>query len=70
MQNNPSVRQRPGQRSLKAETLPALLHSAFSPFTFQRGQLCSSTQIPVCLGFPAKHKHDDSVVVNEPTIAA
>ena len=65
MQNNPRVRQRPGQRGLKPETLPPLLPSAFSPFTFQRGQLFSSTQTPVCLGFPAKHKHDDSVVVNE-----
>jgi len=29
------------------------------------GQLFSSTQIPVCLGFLAKNKHDDSVVVND-----
>ena len=39
MQNNPSVRQRPGQRGIKPETLPPLLPSSFSPFTFQRGQL-------------------------------
>jgi len=70
MQNNPRVRQRLGQRGIQPETLPPRLHSAFSPFTFQRGQLFSSTQIPICLGFPAKHKHEDSVVVNEPTIAA
>jgi len=70
MQNNPRVRQRLGQRGLKPETLPPLFPSSFSPFTFQHGQLFSSTQIPVCLGFLAKHKHEDSVVVNEPTIAA
>jgi len=34
MQNNPSVRQRPGQRGLKPETLPPLLPSSFSRFTF------------------------------------
>jgi len=45
MQNNPSVRQRLGQRGLKPETLPPLLHSSFSRFTFQRGQIFSSTQI-------------------------
>jgi len=44
MQNNPSVRQRLGQRGLKPETLPPLLPSSFSPFTFQPGQLFSSTQ--------------------------
>jgi len=49
MQNNPRVRQRLGQRGLKPETLPPLLPSSFSRFTFQRGQLFSSTQIPVCL---------------------
>ena len=54
MQNNTSVRQRLGQLGLKPETLPPLLPSSFSPFTFQRGQLFSSTQIPVCLGFLAE----------------
>jgi len=39
MQNNPNVRQRPGQRGLKPETLPPLLPSSFSRFIFQRGQL-------------------------------
>jgi len=34
MQNNPSVRQRFGQRGLKPETLPPPLPSSFSPFTF------------------------------------
>jgi len=34
MQNNPSVRQRLGQRGLKPETLPKLLPSSFSLFTF------------------------------------
>jgi len=62
MQNNTSVRQRLGQRGLKPETLPPLLPSSFSPFTFQRGQLFSSTQIPVCLGFLAKNKHDGLVL--------
>jgi hypothetical protein len=70
MQNNPSVRQRRGQRGIKQETLLPLLHSAFSPFTFQRGQLFSRMQIPVCLGFLAKKTHDGPLVVNEPTIAA
>ena len=65
MQNNPSVRQRYGQRGLKPETLTALLHSAFSPFTFQRGQLFPSIQIPVCLGFLAKKTPDGPLVVNE-----
>ena len=62
MQNNPSVRQRLGQRGIKPETLPPRLPSSFSPFTFQRGQICSSTQIPVCLSFRTKNKHDGSVV--------
>ena len=39
MQNNPRVCQRLGQRGIKLETLPPLLHSSFSLFTFQRGQL-------------------------------
>jgi len=51
MQNNPRVRQRLGQRGLKLETLPPLLHSSFSLFTFQRSQLFYSIQIPVCLWF-------------------
>jgi len=54
MQNNASVCQRLGQRCLKPETLPPLLPSSFSLFTFQRSQLFSSTQTPVCLGFLAK----------------
>jgi len=58
MQNNPCVRQRLGQRGLKLETLPPLLPSSFSRFTFQRGQLCSSPQIPVCLGFLAENKRE------------
>jgi len=58
MQNNPSVRQRLGQRGIKPETLRPLLHPSFSLFTFQRSQLFSSTQIPVCLGFLAKNNHD------------
>ena len=63
MQNNPSVRQRRGQRGIKPETLPPLLHSSFSCFTFQRGQLFSSTQIPVCLGFLAeKNAHDSATI--------
>jgi len=33
------------------------------------GQLFYSTQIPVCLWFLAKNKHDGSVVVNESTLA-
>jgi len=70
MQNNPSVHQRLGQRSIKPETLQPLLLSSFSLFNFQLGQLFSSTQILVWLGFLAKNKHDDSVVVNEPTLAA
>jgi len=36
MQNNPIVRQRPGQRGIKPETLPPPLPSSFSPFAFQR----------------------------------
>ena len=36
MQNNPRVPQRPGQRGIKTETLPPLLASSLSPFTFQR----------------------------------
>jgi hypothetical protein len=70
MQNNTRVRQRLGQPGPKAETLPPRLPSSFSLFPFQRGQLFPSIQIPVCLRFLAKHKHEDSVVVNEPTIAA
>jgi len=58
MQNNPGVRQRFGQRGLKPETLPPLLTSSLPRFTFQRGQLFSSTQIPVCLGFLAENKHN------------
>jgi len=54
MQNNRSVRQRLDQRGIKPETLPPLLRSSFSRCTFQRGQLCSSTHIPVCPGFLAK----------------
>jgi len=54
MQNNPRVRQRLGQRGIKPETLPPLLPTSFSPFPFQRGQLFSSMQIPVCLGFLAE----------------
>jgi hypothetical protein len=69
MQNNSSVRQRFGQRGLKPETLPLLLPSSFSPFTFQRVQLCSGTQIPVCLGFFAKKKPDGPLVVNEKALA-
>jgi len=60
MQNYPSVRQRLGQPGLKPETLPLLLSSSFSRFTFQRGQLSSCTQIPVSLGFLAKNKYDDA----------
>jgi hypothetical protein len=69
MQNNPSVRQRLGQRGNKPETLPPLLPSSFSLFTLQRGQLFSSKQIPVCLGFLAKNKHAKSVVANELALA-
>jgi len=58
MQNNPHVRQSLGQRGLKAETLPPLPPSSLPRFTFQRGQLFSSTPIPVCLGFLAKNKHN------------
>jgi len=65
MQNNPSVRHRLGQRGFKPETLPPLLPSSFSCFTFQRGQLCSSTQIPVCLGFLAKKTPAGPLVINE-----
>jgi len=54
MRNNPRVREMLGQRGIKLETLPPLLPPSFSPFIFQRGQLCFSTQIPVCLGFLAK----------------
>jgi len=54
MQNNPSVRQRLGQRGLKSETLPPLLPSSFSLFTFQRSQIFFSTQIRLCLGFETK----------------
>jgi hypothetical protein len=54
MQYNSSVRERLGQRCLKPETLPPLLPSSFSLFTFQRSQLFSSTQTPVCVGFLAK----------------
>jgi len=39
MQNNPSVRQRLGQRGIKPETLPPPLPSSFSLATLQRGQL-------------------------------
>jgi len=60
MQNNPSVRQRPGQRGLKPETLPPLLPLSFSLFTVQRGQVFSRTQVPGGLGFLAKNKHDDA----------
>jgi hypothetical protein len=51
MQYNPSVRQRFGQRGIKAETLPPLLPSSFSQFIFQNGQILSSTQIRVGLWF-------------------
>jgi len=70
MQNNPSVRQKLGQRGIKPGTLPPLLASSFSRFTFQRGQLCSSTQIPVCLGFLAKNKHDNCALANKLALAA
>ena len=70
MQNNPSVRQRLGQRGIKPETLPPPLPSSFSRCTFQRGQLFSSTQIRVCLGFLAKNNYGESVVVNELALAA
>jgi len=69
MQNNPSVRQRLGQRGIKPETLPPLLPLSFSRCTFQRTQLFSSTQIPVWLGFLAEKKHANSVVVNELALA-
>ena len=69
MQNNPRVRQRRGQRGIKAETLPPRLPSSFSLFPFQRGQLFSSTQIPVCLGFLAKKTPDGPLVVNEKALA-
>ena len=69
MQNNPSVRQRLGQPGLKPETLPSLLPSSFSRFIFQRGQLFSSTQIPVCLWFLAKKTPDGPFVVNEKALA-
>jgi len=69
MQINPSVRQRPGQRGLKPKTLPPLLPLSFSLFAVQRGQLFSSTQIPVWLGFLAEKKHANSVVVNELALA-
>ena len=59
MQNNPSVRQRLGQRGLKQETLPPQLSSSFSLVTFQRGQLLSTTQIPVCLWFDVRDKQAD-----------
>jgi|GEM_PF-1418445 len=62
MQNNTRVRQRLGQRGFKPETLPPLLHSSFSPFTFQSGQPFSRTQIPASLGFLAKNKHDGLVL--------
>ena len=63
MQNNPHVRQSLGQRGLKPETLPPLLTSSLPRFTFQRGQLFSSTQIPVCLGFLAeKNAHDAATI--------
>jgi len=58
MRNNTSVPQRLGQRGLKPETLPSPLPSSFSRFTFQRSQLFASTQIPACLGFFAKNRHD------------
>jgi len=70
MQNDPSVRQRLGQRGIKPETLPPRLPSSFSPFIFQRGQPFSSTHIPVCLGFLAKNNYGESVVVNELALAA
>jgi len=69
MQNNPSVRQRFGQRGLKPETLPPLLPSSFSRFTSQRDQIFSSTQIPVCLGFLAKKTPDGPLVVNEKALS-
>jgi len=69
MQNNPRVRQRLGQRGIKPETLPPLLPTSFSPFPFQRGQLFSSMQIPVCLGFLAKKTPDGPLVVNEKALA-
>jgi len=69
MQNNPNVRQRPGQRGLKPETLPPLLPSSFSRFIFQSGQLFSSMQIPVCPGFLAKNTHDGPLVVNEKALS-
>jgi len=65
IQNNPSVRQRFGQRSIKPETLSPLIPSSFSLFPFQRGQLCSSMQIPVCLGFLAEKTPDGPLVINE-----
>ena len=69
MQNNPSVRQRLGQRGIKPETMPPLLPSSFSRCTFQRTQLFSSTQIRVCLGFLAKKTPDGPLVVNEKALA-
>jgi len=60
MQINPIVRQRPGQRGIKPETLPALLSLSFTRFTFQRGQLFSSTQICVCPGLLAESKAADA----------
>ena len=69
MQNNPSVRQRLGQRGIKPETLPPPLPSSFSRCTFQRGQLFFSTQIRVCLGFLAKKTPDGPLVVNEMALA-
>ena len=69
VQNNPSVRQRLGQRGIKAETLPPRLPSSFSLFPFQRGQLCSSTEIPVCPRFLAKKTPDGPLVVNEKALA-
>ena len=65
MQNNPSVCQRLGQRGLKPETLPPLIPSSFSLFPFQRGQLFSSMQIPVCPGFLAKKTPAGPLVINE-----
>ena len=65
MQNNPSVRQRLGQRGIKPETLPPPLPSSFSRCTFQRGQLFSSMQIPVCPGFLAKKTPAGPLVINE-----
>jgi len=54
MRNNPRVCEMLGQRGIKLETLPPLLPSSFSSFTFQRGQLLPSIQISVCLWFETK----------------